>query len=116
MATSAEAEFVGVGLGVGHRATSRLTYSASATPGIIDGSFGFRAEGILTFSLNPLQRSGISPYGGGGLAVLVNRGEEDGFMVLLVGVESAPAGRSGWFVELGVGGGVRAALGLRLRR
>ncbi len=41
--------------------------------------------------------------------------EDQGYIVLTLGVESRPGSGGGWFVEGGVGGGVRLAGGYRWR-
>ena len=64
---------------------------------------------------NEVTKAFPSAYGGGGVAVLADRRDADAFIVLYVGIEAAPGAGSGWFAELGVGGGVRAAVGWRLR-
>jgi hypothetical protein len=39
-----------------------------------------------------------------------------GYITALVGIEKAPGARRGWFAEVGLGGGLRVALGMRWRR
>ncbi len=114
LGTSASSRFVGAGIGFGRRVGGRLTYQFSLTPGVTRRVLAVRSEGLLAFSLDPARRGGIAPYGGGGMAVLVAKGATDAFLVLVVGLESAPRGRSGWFAELGFGGGVRGSVGWRL--
>jgi hypothetical protein len=53
-------------------------------------------------------------YGLGGVAGQVGRGSQ-GYVVLGLGLERAPGGRSGWALEAGVGGGVRVTVGWRWR-
>ena len=115
LGTSANSQFAGVGVGFGRSAGGRLTYQVSLTPGLADRTLAVRSEGILTFSLDPARREGVSPYGGGGIAVLLARRSTDAFLVVLLGLESAPRARSGWFAEIGLGGGVRGSIGWRLR-
>ncbi len=38
------------------------------------------------------------------------------YVLIVLGVENAPGGNGGSFVEIGVGGGVRAAVGYRWRK
>jgi hypothetical protein len=40
---------------------------------------------------------------------------ERGYLVLTLGLEASPGGRTGWFLEAGVGGGARIAAGWRRR-
>jgi hypothetical protein len=41
---------------------------------------------------------------------------DQGYVVVTLGVEARPGAPSGWFVEAGVGGGARLAMGYRWRR
>ena len=54
-------------------------------------------------------------YLAGGIAG-VGGPEDEGYLVLAIGIEHRPGARSGWFVEGGVGGGARVAAGYRWRR
>jgi hypothetical protein len=56
----------------------------------------------------------VGAYAATGIAG-VTGAKEEGYMVLTLGLESRPGRRSGWFVEGGVGGGVRVAAGYRWR-
>ena len=105
-----------MGIGLGRRTGGRLTSQLLLTTGVADGSFGVRAEGVLTFSLDPARRQGVSPYGGGGIAAVFAKSSTEAYLVLLLGVEAAPQAGSGWFAEVGVGGGLRGSLGWRLRK
>jgi hypothetical protein len=80
-----------------------------------DGDFAWRGEAAGHFLLSPRRREGVAAYGGGGVAV-VGGPVERGYLLLTLGLESAPGSRSGWFAEAGVGGGVRLAAGWRWRR
>jgi len=76
-----------------------------------------RVAGSAQFVLRPAAHAGASPYAGLGLAFAGARGVSGGgYLAALLGVEAAPGTRRGWFVELGVGGGVRAVAGVRWRR
>ena len=67
--------------------------------------------------INSFARSGAGVYAGLGAAYAGQQGVPgQGFLAVLVGVEAAPGRRKGWYVELGFCGGLRAALGLRLRK
>ncbi|HEX5004885.1 MAG TPA: hypothetical protein VFV65_06180 [Gemmatimonadales bacterium] len=80
-----------------------------------DGGGVGRAELVGHFLLNPRSlRPGL--YAGGGLAGVFASGDANGFIVVLVGIESRPGGPGGWFVEAGVGGGTRVSAGYRWRK
>lgn len=112
--TAQDDGLVVAGLSGALRPTRRLRLLLSAGAGSAAGEFVFRSELLGHFLLSPATR-GIGLYGGGGVA-LVAGPHETGYLVLLLGVEQAPGGRSGWFVEGGLGGGVRGAAGYRWRR
>ena len=114
--TFAAEEFVGGGAALGVRPGGRLRLAVLGAVGSEAGSVAGRGEIMAIFHLNPYRRTGWSAYGGGGVAVTVRNGAEGGYILALLGLESRPAGTTGWFVEVGVGGGVRAAAGIRLRR
>src|SRR5437899_1509994 len=81
-----------------------------------EGALGVRCEATAQFLLRPGERSGAGPYAGLGLAFVGGEGARGaGYLTALLGVESAPAARAGWYGELGLGGGVRVAVGRRFR-
>jgi hypothetical protein len=97
------------------RSSQRTRISAGLGAGASAGRVAWRGELLAHFLLNPTRRWGVGVYGAGGLAAV--RGPVDqGYLVLTLGLEARPGGRSGWFVEAGVGGGARLAAGLRWRR
>jgi hypothetical protein len=53
-------------------------------------------------------------YAAGGVAA-VGGPVERGYIVLTLGMEQHPGLPTGWFVEAGIGGGARLALGYRWR-
>jgi len=96
------------------RISGRTRLSAGLGAGTSDGSAAGRGELLAHFLLSPeeLRRPGFYLAGGiAGVAGTVDRG----FLVLTAGLEARPRSRSGWAVELGVGGGARLALGYRWR-
>jgi hypothetical protein len=97
------------------RAGARTRVSASIAAGVSDGDLAWRAEGLGHFLLSPERQHGWGAYFAGGVAV-VGGPVDRGYIVLTLGAESRPGGSSGWVAELGVGGGLRAALGYRWRR
>jgi len=116
VAITARAWFAGGGIGWGWRGKGRLGATVSSSVGSWSGDVGVRTEATTLFSLDPGKRRGLSLYGGGGVAWVVSAAESEGYILLLVGIESAPASRRGWFAEVGVGGGLRGSIGVRLRR
>lgn len=73
-----------------------------------------RGELAAHFLLNPHAAEGVGWYAGGGVAGTLGAAEGV-WLVAVLGVEARPGGRRGWFVEGGVGGGVRVAAGWRWR-
>ena len=96
------------------RTSERTRVSAALGGGLSDGDAAWRGELLGHFMLAPRRRVGLAPYAAGGLAV-VGGPVERGYLVLTLGVESRPGTRSGWFLELGVGGGPRVVAGWRRR-
>jgi hypothetical protein len=73
-----------------------------------------RVELAGHFLLSP-RSSGTGLYAGGGIAGVFSDGESLGYLVLLIGIEARPGSGNGWFLEGGVGGGARVAVGWRWR-
>jgi hypothetical protein len=97
------------------RTSLRTRVSVAAGAGAGGGDAAWRGELLAHFLLNPDRQRGAGVYGAGGLAV-VGGPVDQGYLVLTLGLEAGPGGRSGWFVEGGVGGGVRLAAGYRWRK
>ena len=116
VATAADPAVYTAGLTASVRPSLRTRIALYAGGGVTgDGNGVGRAEVVGHFLLNPRSmRPGL--YAGGGLAGVSASGAADGYLVLLVGIESRPGGRGGWFVEAGIGGGARLAAGDRWRR
>jgi hypothetical protein len=95
------------------RSTRRLRIAATASLGAADGATAWRGELLGHFLLNPGSRRAPGAYAGGGVALAGP--DERGYVVILVGLEGTPGGRSGWAVEAGLGGGFRATAGWRWR-
>lgn len=113
--TFAEPAVYTAGLTASLRPSLRTRVALYAGGGVSDGDGVGRAELVAHFLLTPRsEHAGV--YGGGGLAGVFGSGFADGYIVLLVGVEGAPGGRGGWFVEAGIGGGARLAAGYRWRK
>lgn len=115
LTTVADADFVGGGIGAGVRTGARLRLGVTLSAGILDEAAAGRAEALATFLLNPARRGGVLVYGGGGAAVTFTDEAAVERLVVLLGLEQAPATGVGWFLEGGVAGGVRAAAGIRIR-
>ena len=116
VATAADPAVYTAGLTASVRPSLRTRIALYAGGGVTgDGNGVGRAEVVGHFLLNPRSmHPGL--YAGGGLAGEFASGASNGFLVLLVGIESRPGGRGGWFVEAGIGGGARLAAGYRWRR
>ena len=108
--------FWGAELGLARRAGGQGRLAVTAAGGSYEGALGVRCEATAQFLLRPGERSGAGPYAGLGLAFVGGEGARGaGYLTALLGVESAPAARAGWYGELGLGGGVRVAVGRRFR-
>lgn len=93
------------------RVERRVRLVGTAGLGAQGGDLAWRLEGLVHFHLHPNSRT-VGVYGGGGLA-LAGAENTRGFMVAVLGVETAPGGSGGWTVEVGFGGGFRMAVGYR---
>lgn len=113
--TAAEPAVYTAGLTASIRPSARTRVGLYAGGGVTDGEGAGRAELVAHFLLTP-RSAHAGVYGGGGLAGVFGSGFADGYLVLLVGVDGAPGGRGGWFVEAGIGGGARLAAGYRWRK
>lgn len=116
VATWARRTFSGVAIGIARRPGGEGRLALAAAFGSLDGHAALRVEATAQFLVLPGAKSGISPYGGVGVAYLGARPYRGaGMLVLLVGVEAAPGRSRGWFGELGLGGGLRLRGGYRWR-
>ncbi len=114
-AAIARESFVGGGLAVAWRPSSRSRLALTASPGAASGTFALRGEASLQFLLDPFTARRLGIYAGTGLAAEAGR-RADGYLLLLLGIESRPGAPSGWAMDVGVGGGVRISVGWRWRR
>jgi hypothetical protein len=96
------------------RTTRRTRLALTVAGGSAGEEFVARGEILGHFLLSPAA-SGVGVYGGGGIAGIAGGDGEEGYLVLLLGVEHAPGGASGWYLEGGLGGGARIAAGYRWR-
>ncbi|HKT61798.1 MAG TPA: hypothetical protein VJQ46_17195, partial [Gemmatimonadales bacterium] len=97
------------------RTSQRTRISAALGAGVSDGEAAVRGELLAHFLLNPTRRTGAGVYGAAGIAATEGPVGQ-GYVVVTLGIEGRPGGRSGWFAEAGVGGGARLAIGYRWRR
>ena len=120
----ASTRFLGGGLGFAWRSQGRMRVGLSVSAGDFSSSpeggerghtFGGRFELMASYHVNPYKRSGVTPYAGGGIAVGGTSDEVFEYVLLVFGLETTPGGRTGWFAELGIGGGVRVSAGYRIR-
>src|SRR5437016_5325783 len=115
LATVFAHRFMGSGIGLGVRPPGQTRISFTASAGDLDGSVAGRVEGLLSFHLNPGKERGFSPYSAAGVAANLTRQATTGYVEVLLGLEERPGRRSGLFVEVGIGGGMRLVAGYRLR-
>jgi hypothetical protein len=114
IATASEPGMVVGGGYAALRVARRLRLSAGAGLGGSGGETAWRGELLAHFLLAPGRREGVGAYAAAGIAG-VGGTEDEGYMVLTLGLESRPRMGLGWFMEGGVGGGVRLAAGYRWR-
>ena len=109
--------FWGPELGVARRPGGQGRFAFAAACGDYERALGVRLEATAQFLLRPGERSGVGPYGALGLAFVGSEGARGAsYLTALLGVDQGPGARAGWYAELGLGGGVRLALGRRFRR
>ena len=112
--TASEPALLAGGIFAGWRTSRRVRLSAGAFAGAADGEAAWRGELLAHFLLAPRALKGIGWYGAAGLAAVAGPVDE-GYLVVTLGAETAPGAPSGWFLEAGIGGGARLALGFRRR-
>lgn len=115
IAAPAPTAFLGAGAGYAVRARGRVGFGASATAGAREDGFAARGEALVSFGLDPARQRGLAPYVAAGVAAVSGAGRTNGYVVAVVGLAANPRARRGWFVEGGVGGGVRVSAGLVFR-
>lgn len=113
--TFANSDFVGGGAGFGYRPRGRIGFALNLSAGDYRAGLAGRGEALVVLRLDPRRARGVSPYGLVGLAAVMDRTSTDGYLVVGLGLESAPARRASWFLEGGVGGGARVMAGMRFR-
>jgi hypothetical protein len=92
-------------------------FALGTAVGDYDGVVGVRVQATAQLLLRPGDRTGVGPYAGLGLAFAGAEATHGaGYLTAVIGVEVAPGRATGWYGELGLGGGVRLAAGRRWRR
>ncbi|HEY6948412.1 MAG TPA: hypothetical protein VI297_06310 [Gemmatimonadales bacterium] len=114
LVTTASPALGTAGLYAAVRPSLRTRIAVSVGGGVSDGRAAGRAELLAHFLLSPTTTARPGVYLGAGVAGVAGPVDQ-GYVVVLVGVEAAPAGRSGWALETGVGGGLRLTVGWRWR-
>ena len=114
LATFADFTFAGGGAHLSLRPGGRTRFTLTASAGVIEEEFAARGESTAQFLLNPASRR-YGFYAGGGVAGVTGAVDE-AYLLLVLGLETAPGGASGWVIESGIGGGVRILVGYRWRR
>jgi hypothetical protein len=115
IATVTGSEFYGGGLGAAYRTAGRTRVGLTLSAGSAEQVFAGRGELLLSYHLNPYKRHGVAPYAGAGIAVTLTSDESREYILLVLGVETNPGGRTGLFAEVGVAGGLRFAAGFQVR-
>ena len=109
--------FWGPEFAVARRSGGQGRFAFAAACGDYARALGIRLEATAQFLLRPGERTGVGPYGGLGLAFVGSeQARGASYLTALLGIDQAPGARGGWYAELGLGGGVRLALGRRFRR
>jgi hypothetical protein len=125
LGTFASNRFLGGGVGFAFRNQARTRVGLSVSAGDFSAvpaeggdrthALGGRVEALLSYHVSPYERTGLAPYAGGGVAVAATADGLSEYLLIVIGVETAPGGRRGWFAEVGLGGGVRVSAGFRVR-
>ena len=114
-AVSGRPAFLGAGVVWGWRPGFRDRIVVHGALGAAEHQAAARVEASWQFLLSPQTERGVGAYVGGGIAGQFAE-TNHGWLLLTIGLEQNPAGRRGWSLELGLGGGVRLAVGYRWRR
>ena len=117
LAVASQPAMYAAGLGLAWRDNQRTRIAPAVALGVLGSrGFGARADLAFHFLLDPYKRAGVAIYGGGGLTAALAGGRVTPYALLVLGAETAPGGTGGSFIEVGVGGGVRLAIGYRWRK
>ncbi len=114
---AARRTFWGAGLELAHRPGGQVRGAAAAAAGSRDGEAAVRLDATAQFVVTPGARTGVTVSGGLGLAYAGARHTRGAaWATVQLGAEAAAGRRRGWFLEVGLGGGLRVAAGWRWRR
>ncbi len=117
LAVASRPALYAAGFGLAWRDNQRTRIAPAVAVGALaDGRFGARADLAIHFLLDPYKRGGTAIYGGGGLTAALAGGRLTPYALLVLGAERNPGGPGGSFIEIGVGGGIRLAIGYRWRK
>lgn len=109
--------FYGAGPGWAVRVPGQMRFAFEGAGGVLDGAAAGRVGVQGQFLVTPTSRQGVSVYAGLGVAEQVAAGRRGAaYLSLALGVESPEGRRGGWFLEAGLAGGFRVAVGRRWRR
>lgn len=104
-------------VGLARRSGGQRRERVTVALGEAAGEAALRLSGAVQFVLKPAARAGTSPYAGVGLTFAGARHAHGaGYLGVMLGLEAAPGRPRGWYLELGVEGGLRMAAGMRWRR
>jgi hypothetical protein len=108
--------FWGAGLELAHRPSGQVRGAVAAAAGARDGQAAVRLDATAQFVVTPSARTGVTLSGGLGLAYAGARHTRGAaWATVQLGAETAAGRRRGWFLEVGLGGGLRVAAGWRWR-
>lgn len=110
----ADADYAGAGPWLAWRPSSGIRLGVLGTVGAQSDRTAGRIELVGHFLLDPGRTRGIGLYGLAGLGWSI-ADDSRGVLIAGVGAETAPGGRAGWALELGVAGGWRISAGYRRR-
>lgn len=116
LAAIADADFYGGAAGVARRPGGHTRLAGQVALGAVDGRAAVRVEATAQFVVAPAARAGVGLYLGAGITWQgTERTAGATYLAAVVGLEGAPGRRLGWYLESGVGGGIRVAAGVRWR-
>jgi len=112
-----DSTLVGGGVGGGLRIQGGLRVAVTASAGwLAPDTWAGRGEVVAAYHLPSVRPRSPGLYIGGGVAGEAWSGDVRGMILALIGIEQRPRAGGGWFGEIGVGGGVRFAVGYRVIR